>query len=135
VSEPFHRRFDIEVGIEEARNRFLQRIRTLTHSVLEKVRSGGNSLDNLFQRLCFELGEHYVFVSSTNTFMKIWDEFVHGEFLKCLRITEAVRSALGDSGYTSHNAREFARDITIALDKSEIELPNVPSGRVSLLNR
>jgi hypothetical protein len=52
VSEPFHKRFDIDVGIEEARDRFVQRIRTLAHSVLEKVRSDGHSLDPVFQRVC-----------------------------------------------------------------------------------
>ncbi len=123
MTEPFYQRFHIEVDLDVERKSFLQRVRTVTRSVLDRVDSRRMTLvDTLFQAVCFELGEQYESVPYASRFMERWDRIVRDDFVKCLRITEAMRSALVRQKELTDLAAEYSRGITVALKRSEVDL-------------
>src|SRR5262245_15622579 len=120
MSEPFHKRFDIAVTVEEIRRRFVNRIRIFTEQAAEDASAERFYSEELMQAICLKLGERPRFINNLSTFMQQWDDLVAGDFLKCLRTTEAVYYALTIGA--EDTARKFARALRIALSESEVDL-------------
>jgi len=118
MSEPFYKRFNIDVGTKEAHQRFIQRIRTLTWTLLDQFYS--RISDRLLMGVCFKLGKPYSSIAHVSTFMGYWDEFVENDFRKCLETTEAVKLSLPMDDNSA--ASKFSEGIKNALEESEVDL-------------
>jgi hypothetical protein len=102
MSDPFHKRFSIDVKPDEAQRRFLERVRTATQIALSEL-DHTTLLNRLLEIISFKMGirHHYVLYLTGNTgFMDRWDKVVGWDFTQCLRMTEAVNDAL----FTSVNS-------------------------------
>lgn len=90
MTTPFHIRFDIEVPIEEARRRFVNRMREFTEMVIDSCKESPRSM--IMQLIKVKLGEKqgYFRDESGSEFMRHWNEFVKEDFWNCLRITEEM---------------------------------------------
>ena len=75
MSDPFHKRFNIDVNLEEAQRRFLERVRTATQMALSEI-DNTTLLNRLLEITSFKMGfrPHYVLHLTGNTgFMHRWD--------------------------------------------------------------
>lgn len=113
----FHDRFDIDVGIDQAQQRFVNRIYSL---IFEEMSDGtwtrrlselGISNYELCRFVAFSLGEKRPQYFNPAV-------FVGDDFYRCLRVLEAIYKALLDTGVEG----DLSRDIELALDVSEIDL-------------
>jgi hypothetical protein len=128
MSEPFHKRFDIEVTVEEVRRRFVNRIRIGTEAAAKEAPKEDLYLDGFLETICFKLGESPGFINGISGFMRQWDDLVAKDFLKCLAITEAVYYALIIGAKEA--ARKFDRIIRFALSESEVDLDIAWNGQI-----
>jgi hypothetical protein len=128
MSEPFHKRFDIEVSVEEVRRRFVNRIRIGTKDAAGKALSENFYPDQLMEAICFKLGETPGFSDGLSRFMENWDDLVEADFLKCLHTTEAVYCALTIGA--EEVAQSFDRFIRVVLSESEVDLDIVWNGQI-----
>jgi hypothetical protein len=122
MNEPFHKRFDIQVSLDDARRRFVERIRTFTWSVVSDAYSERASLNPLLQSVNFHLGEHHDSILTSSDFINVWDKFVLNDMSKCLRMTEAIYVALVDIRWSPVVIAKFATGISKALEMSEVDL-------------
>ena len=123
MSEPFHKRFNIDVKLEDAQRRFLERVRTATQMALDEL-DRDVLLNRLFEIACFTMGTrpHFVMhVTGSSGFMAEWDEIVGDDFTQCLRMTEAVHSAAWAID-RYNTAKKLGNGIVTALDMSEVDL-------------
>src|SRR5918999_3463671 len=99
VPEPFHKRFNIDVKLEEGQRRFLERVRTATQmALLDFDQRSDVALNRICEIACFKMGVRPQFVMhlmGSNGFMAMWDKVVADDFITCLRMTEAVSDATG----------------------------------------
>jgi hypothetical protein len=123
MAEPFHKRFNIEVGLNEARRRFIERVRTLTWSLInETYREERRDMNALLQAINFYLGEHHHSVHYPSDLMDCWDELVGGDFSNCLRMTEAVRAGLAKERHSPATVAKFIEGVTTSIQNSEFDL-------------
>lgn len=85
---PFHKRFNIEVDVEEARQRFLNRIaNSISPYLINAWKHGKIDIVKLRWAVANALGKkydpHY-----------IWTDYVEDDFYSCLKALETVRQAL-----------------------------------------
>jgi hypothetical protein len=130
MNEPFHKRFDIEVGLDEAGRRFVERIRTLTWSFVSDAYSQDLPLNPLLQSVNFHLGERHLSILVPSEFIQVWDNFVGNDTSKCLRMTEAIYLALVDKRWSPDVIVKFASDISKALEISEVDLEISWNGKI-----
>jgi hypothetical protein len=131
MSDPFHKRFNIEVKLEEAQQRFLERVRTATQMALAEL-NRTVQLNNLLELVCFKMGTrpHFTMdLTGSSSFMELWDDVVSGDFTECLRMTEAVHDATLEIKKTS-TAKELSSGIVTALRMSEVDLEIEWNGRI-----
>lgn len=94
MPDPFHVRFNIDVPIEEARRRFINRIENGVLKLAQVIDGEWrarhvNALDPLIIEVESALGEpHLSHVSSPGVFIGVWRERIHGEFRRCLIAVE-----------------------------------------------
>lgn len=120
MAEPFHKRFDIDIPLEEGRRRFRNRIRILTLGVIETI-GINHDLEKIMRRVKVILGEeHEPFISRAYNFMNEWDDCVGDNWQRLLKTTEAVCSALRN--FEDAVARSFDKAVKSTLAESEIDL-------------
>lgn len=123
MAEPFYKRFNIEVGLNEARRRFIERIRTLTWSLISNAyTSERKDMNALLQAVNFRLGERHHSVHFPSDLMNQWDAFVGDDFSKCLNMTEAVHTGLANQRFSPDTVASFVEGVTTALQNSEFDL-------------
>lgn len=122
-TRPFHERFEIEVGLDEARRRFVNRV---SNTIYSGILRQDLSLDERrlgYKYVANELGERYV----NQGFL----DYIASDFVRCLQVTEAVYEWLEqmvDAAYTTQQQRyEEVRDslsslVERILDFSEVDL-------------
>ena len=130
MKEPFHKRFNIEVDIEEARRRFVNRANTLLFNLHEGHWSIDALLENqpILPRVVAALGEEYT--------GKPISYYIRGDFQRCLQAIEAYYEAC--SGWPGLQQR--VNDLILELlERAEVELgvswrngAFYPSGAVEL---
>ena len=131
MAEPFHKRFNVDVEVDEARRRFVERIRTLTWSLLNQLYlTDRHDMNSLLQAINFHLGERHHPVSRPSEVMQQWDAFVGDSFPKCLNMTEAVRAGLVIQRYSPKTVAEFIKGVTTAVQNSEFDLEISWDGKI-----
>jgi hypothetical protein len=99
MTDPFHVRFDIDVPIDEARRRFVNRIENCVRRAVESVYSESNDKADALRRLLAEIqttvGEPFrEYVRFSEEFMEVWRQLVRNDFSRCLQALEAFYNAL-----------------------------------------
>jgi hypothetical protein len=124
MTEPFHKRFDIEVKREEAQRRLLERIRTGTMMVLNEIAEARGDINKILEISCFTLGErprYVVHVAGNSGFMSEWDRIVGDNFSQCLHMTEAIHDAVWKT-HKYESVKTLTNVIRTALEISEVDL-------------
>jgi hypothetical protein len=117
---PFHERFDIDVGIDEARQRFINRVSNLVLDRtyyglgdLDRVTNkGGNRIESL-REVASALGDRY----RPN---ERYDYYVKGDFRRCLKVVEALYKSLGE--ISLGRQRQMSEQITEIINSSETDI-------------
>jgi hypothetical protein len=123
MSEPFHKRFNIEVPIEEARRRFINRIENRARTIADKLDAATrpnyvNALDPAMIKIETALGEaHLEYVSGSSAFANVWRERVCNSFSRCLVAVEGLHQALPEP-----LKKQYSSDVTETITQSEIDL-------------
>lgn len=131
MEELFHKRFNIEVGLNEARTRFIERIRTLTWSVISDAYGFEHqSMNALLQTANFHLGERHRSIHHPSELMERWDAFVGHDFSKCLYMTEALRAGLTKQQYLPSSVHRFIQGVSTAVQNSEFDLEISWDGKI-----
>jgi hypothetical protein len=107
----FHDRFDINVGIDEAKTRFINRVRNYVFkNFLELYSSDGSDRVQIRWRVANALGEEY---------KEIWDlnYYIRNDFYRCLQAIEASYQVLDTS-----KKRQLDLLIKIVFSETEIDL-------------
>src|SRR5262245_24944463 len=125
MPEPFHVRFNIEVPIEQAQERFVHRIANRVRKICGTL-PGYDYLDPILNEAEATLGEpHSKFLDETyqsqRDFMERWIEIVDRDFLRCLNALEGLSKGLGASGLAS-SVQELDEAITVTLAESEVDV-------------
>lgn len=115
----FHERFNVEVGVAEARRRFINRVSNLifdrfvgTHFTI--------STSELIIQVADALGERhpdFVFRSTLDQRQQ-FDELVQSDFYRCLQALEALYRAYLDTG----DEEELSLKIERLVNRSEVDL-------------
>src|SRR5215813_6133941 len=123
MPEPFHVRFNIEVPIEQAQERFVHRIANRVRKICGVLTGGW--LDPVLNEAEATLGEpHSKFLETYDCqreFMERWIEIVDRDFLRCLNALEGLSKGLGASSLTS-SVQELDEAITVTLAESEVDV-------------
>jgi len=128
MSDPFHKRFNIDVKLEGAQRRFIERVRIATRIALDEL-DNTVWLDRVLETACFRIGTRPSSVHYLTRFMEHWDDVVGEDFTQCLRMTEAVHGAiLGINKDTL--AKALSDGIATALRMSEVDLEIEWNGRI-----
>ena len=98
MPDPFHVRFNIEVPIDEARRRFVNRIANQVRIIASAI-CFSDTLDGLLWEIEATLGEpHSIRIepgtSGEPSFIERWVEIVDGDFLRCLHALEGLYNGL-----------------------------------------
>lgn len=109
----FHKRFNIEVGVDEARIRFINRIES---SVFDRIPSAAHSnnvrdMSTLYDQIRYILGIRAQEIRTLRT-------YVGNDFLRCLQVLEALYEALEGTRYEE----ELSDLIDAAIRRSEVDL-------------
>lgn len=123
MADPFHMRFNIDLPIEEAQRRFMNRIENYVHLLMEDLqRSGqGADLDKLAIFVEVELGEpHFTYVASPYVFTEVWRKRIAGELHRCLHAIEGLYKALGNR--LQHLRNTLSDEVMLALSDAEVDL-------------
>jgi len=123
MAEPFHKRFNVEVALDEAQRRFIERVRTLTWALIRNAYSlDRKDMNALLQAVNFHLGERHRSIHHPSELVSQWDAFVGQDFSRCLRITEAFRAALVQQRYSPNDMAMFIDGVTTTIQNSELDL-------------
>ena len=121
MSEPFHKRFDIDVAIEEARRRFVNRIDTCVDQIVNRAYKQKLNLDTFLQIVALGLGEPFQRCLFPEGFMRSWRTLINNDFPKCIHATELLFDGFvrrKDEGL----AQRFDKAIRYVLSQSEVDL-------------
>ena len=131
MAEPFHKRFNVEVEVDEARRRFVERIRTLTWSLLNQLYlTDRHDMNSLLQAINFHLWERHHPVTRPSEVMQQWDAFVGDDFTKSLRMTEGVRASFVVERYAPEAVAKLIKSVTAAVESSELDLEISWDGKI-----
>lgn len=116
----FHERFDIKVGTDEARRRFLNRVTTLiicnATSALPRHSVYGLDLVDVYEYIAFELGTDYSMNQS-------FHQFIEGDFGRCLQFLEALYGVVKERDhYEEIGALNLSNQIVRVVEASEVDL-------------
>lgn len=108
----FHERFNIEVDIDEAKRRFMNRVSNLVFMDLyhNNLISSPKYSASVPKNIAYRLGDEF---SSYKP-----DSYVKGNFKRCLHVLEAMYETLEGSGF----ANQLSTIIDRALMDSEVDL-------------
>ena len=126
MAEPFHVRFNIDLPIEEAQRRFMNRIENYVLMVLRDLQDSYRhqnqfALDPIIVLVEAELGEpHLTFVSSPGVFIEVWRKRIGNDFSRCLQAIEGLYPAL-QLQYREIQSR-LNKAVLLALSQSEMDL-------------
>jgi len=123
MADPFHVRFNIDLPIEEAQKRFINRTENYVSLILADLESlayDDVDLDNIMIFVEAELGEpHLTYVLNSGVFVEVWRKGIGGDIHRCLQAIEGLYQVLGDR----HKEQEtLSNAVDIALAKSEVDL-------------
>jgi hypothetical protein len=108
----FHERFEIDVGIDEAKNRFLNRVKNyIFRNYLENDSDGTINQDEIRWHVANALGDEYEYYGDL-------DGYVRDDFYRCLLAIEASYQALE----TSEQKKHLGFLIGLVLRQSEVDL-------------
>ena len=111
---PFHERFDIEVGLDEARQRFVNRVKSLIFQDFTEQRllsrRDGASPTAVAKNVAYRLGDDF----------SIYDPipYIRNEYRRCLQALEATYEVLEGSGLEA----EFSVIVKRIVHDSEVDL-------------
>jgi len=124
MPDPFHVRFNIDVPIDEARRRFVNRIENRVLKLVELINEGGrnkSALDPLIIDIESALGEpHLRYVWSPGLFIEVWRKRINGDFYRCLVAVENLHELV--SARFPSGSRAVTAVITESLAQSETDL-------------
>ena len=126
MPDPFHKRFEIDVPIEEARRRFINRIENRVLSLMQRLdyvarADSRNVLDPVMIEVESALGEsHLTYVSGASGFIDVWRKRINADFSRCLIATEKLYAVLAPSADVP--LRKVTEVITESLAQSETDL-------------
>jgi hypothetical protein len=125
MPDPFHKRFNIDLPIDEARRRFVNRLDNLVQQTALDVEnlpsSHGYPLDWLMRKLKDALGETQdTFISGKSGFIDAWRTFVNIDFSRCLRATEALSMALATHWLGASHL--FNRGVRVIVSHAEADI-------------
>ncbi len=118
-TRPFHERFGIEVGTAEARLRFINRVEnSIFESFIPTVNKHGGiyETDALTYKTLFRSVAYFLGITLRE--IPTLRGYVGNDFLRCLRVLEALYAALE----TTHFQDELSNLIEVAVRASEIDL-------------
>jgi hypothetical protein len=107
--QPFHLRFDISVGVQDAHSRFLNRVDNLLFKNF--IESDAHRKEQAYWRIANVLGEQY---KSYNDFKY----YAKGQFLRCLQCIEAAYESLN----SPESKTRFEFSLSHIFSLSEIDL-------------
>ena len=114
----FHERFDIDVGVEEAQRRFVNRAFNLVIDFIDRNHFDGTRLSS-YGISQFELTNHVATVMGERyEDHDLLESYVQNDFYRCIQVLEALYKALEDTEFES----SLTRTINTILDTSEIDL-------------
>ncbi len=109
--KPFHERFDIEVGADEARVRFVNRVSNLVFTLFMNRNFTIGDQQELRMIAASSLGQRY---SSKSRF----ENYVQNDFRRCLQVLETLYEELEDTSYGT----ELANIIDSIVSYSETDI-------------
>lgn len=126
MPDPFYVRFNIDVPVEEARTRFINRIENRVRKMAKALYDASqahhtNVLDPLMIEVETALGEpHLDHVSSPNGFVLAWRERVADDFSRCLLAIEGLYQAL--AAIAEVLPPKLSAAVTETINQSEVDL-------------
>lgn len=127
MPDPFHVRFNIDVPIDEARRRFINRIENRVLNLVQALDKAGRSnsfnvLDPLIIEVESALGEpHLTDVSTPGIFIEVWRKRINGDFYRCLIATEKLYEVVS-AQFDELGLRKVSAVIIESLAQSETDL-------------
>jgi len=96
MADPFHIRFNIDVPVEEAQRRFVNRMENRILKIMENAsRFANTNLDSITIDVETTLGEpHLTYVGTSGVFIQVWRKRVDNDFSRCFRAIEGLYQAL-----------------------------------------
>lgn len=113
IKTPFHERFNIQLKVEQARLRFMNRVRN--RIFLNFIDVEKDIKLEVYWQIANTLGEEFRRPSPSVSY---FDYYVGGDFHKCLQAIEAIHAALS----TKPNIQKLNILVSIILEESEIDL-------------
>jgi len=126
MADPFHIRFNIDLAIEEARRRFVNRVENRVLNIAKALHKAGkansfNALEALIIEIETALGEsHLTDVSGPGVFIAVWRERIDSDFSRCLQAVEGLREGL--SSYGANLLQKVDLAVSETLTQSEVDL-------------
>lgn len=111
TARAFHERFDIQVGVPEAKRRFMNRVTNIVFYHLIGGNLSFTERQDLLLAVASALGEAFVLKRDLKT-------YVDGDFLRCLRVLEALYEELEDIEL----GKQLSATIDYIMSQSEIDL-------------
>lgn len=109
-ARPFHERFGINVGVDEAQRRFVNRAASKVFGVVwQDLSDCGLDPALVYSRVAYILGERQI---------SHMEAYVDNDYFRCLRVLEALYKALEDTGLDAL----LSDDIDNMIGASEIDL-------------
>ena len=129
MPDPFYVRFNIDVPIDDAQQRFINRIENRVRQLARKLESLGEarlgqSLDDIIIEVENRLGEpHLTYVLYATTFADVWKKRVNEDFLRCLQAVESLYETLNSYNGRSYGILDTLNEaISNTLAQSEFDL-------------
>lgn len=117
MSRDFHQRFDLEIGLEEAKRRFVNRVHNLiinqTYEILHRHNAPRAFEEHLRRHVVTSLGEIFELHRSL-------DGYIKGDFNKCLIALQAIYEFF--SAVRNDIAADISEKIGSAIQQSEVDL-------------
>lgn len=123
MADPFHVRFNLDVKVDDAQRRFINRIENYVLIVTRELQEshGNQFFDSIMIFVEAELGEsHLTFVSNPSVFVDVWHKRIGNDFSRCLQAIEGLYRALQPGYGTSEET--LSKAVVLALSQSEAEL-------------
>ena len=127
MPDPFHKRFTIEVPIEEARKRFVNRIANRVRKMASSL-SFDDRLNGLLWEVEATLGEpHSRYIEhgreGESTFVGRWSKIVADDFLRCLHAVEGLYKGLQGISEVDFDSIQALNDaVAETLSESEFDV-------------
>ena len=104
----FHQRFDLEVGAEEAKRRFVNRVLNyIGESVSDRPSS---KAQHLMKEIAYTLGERRFYILSPH---EVLDRYLQGDFLRSLQALEGLHKGLQYPMFEKSERQELSVFVTL----------------------